>query len=150
MIEHFGEIEPWLTRGAQPAKDEYEWLDSLGVDTLVNLRRSDDSLQVESRAPGILQIRIAVHDNCPPSHEQAVKWLRFCDEARSGRKLFVHCKNGSGRTSVFCALVRIGQGWDAASAIDEQRPFGFGAPKHRAQIEFLQQFAAANRSIRRG
>lgn len=147
MIEHFGEMEPWLTRGAQPEKDQYEWLRSQGVDTLVNLRRSDDSMAVESYAPDVLQIRIAIRDNCPPTHEQAVKWLRFCDDVRSRRKLFVHCKNGSGRTSVFCALVRIGQGWDAASAIEEQRPFGFGAPKHQAQMAFLERFAAA---IRRG
>jgi protein-tyrosine phosphatase len=150
VIEHFGEMEPWLTRGAQPANDEYLWLRSRGVDTLVNLRRSDDSLAVESYAPEVLQIRIAVPDDCPPSHEQAVKWLRFCDEVRSRRRLYVHCRNGSGRTSVFCALVRIGQGWGAASAIDEQRPFGFGAPKHCAQVDFLRQFAAANPSMQRG
>lgn len=143
-------MEPWLTRGGQPANDQYGWLRSIGVDTLVNLRRSDDSQRVESHAPEILQVRIAVADNCPPTHAQAVKWLRFCEEIRSARRLFVHCKNGSGRTSVFCALVRIGQGWDAASAVDEQRKFGFGAPKHAAQIDFLHRFAASLPTRERG
>jgi protein tyrosine/serine phosphatase len=139
----FARVTTWLARGAQPRKKHFEALRFDGIDTIVNLRRRDEAEVIESCAPHVLAVHIPVADNEPPTTMQAVKWLRFCDDVYETRHIYVHCKNGNGRTSVFCALVRIAQGWDIESAIDEQRAFGFRKRKHRRQIKFLREFHTA-------
>ncbi|HZZ65074.1 MAG TPA: hypothetical protein VFE17_06235 [Candidatus Baltobacteraceae bacterium] len=141
----FGWVTPWLARGAAPRKKHYPVLRALGVDTLVNLRRREGARSIERRAPHLLVVHIAVRKNRPPSIAQAVKFLRLCDDLRSKRILYVHGKRGKGRTSTFCALVRLAQGWDVERAINEQRAFGLRKRDHRRHMKFLRSFAEAVR-----
>ncbi len=61
---------------------------------------------------------------------------------RAMRPIFVHCNAGEGRTSTFCALVRIAQGWPLDSAIAEQVRFGFDPDgEHKEQARFLERFS---------
>jgi protein tyrosine/serine phosphatase len=139
----FAWVTGWLARGAQPRKRQYGALRFDGIDTIVNLRRRDECAGIEARAGHALAVHIPVRKNEAPTTMQAVKWLRFCDDVSQTRHIYIHCKNGDGRTSVFCALVRIAQGWDVQRAIDEQRAFGFGKRRHRRQMSFLREFHAA-------
>ena len=139
----FAWVTAWLARGAWPRKRQYDALRFEGIDTIVNLRRRDESERIEKCAPHALAVHIPLRDDEPPSTMQAVKWLRFCDDVREKRHVYVHCNKGDGRTSVFCALVRIAQGWDDERAIEEQRAFGFGKRRHRRQMKFLRRFHAA-------
>ncbi|MGH7330679.1 MAG: protein-tyrosine phosphatase family protein, partial [Polyangiaceae bacterium] len=106
-------IESWLARGGQPVRDDYGRLYESGIRLVVNLRKNhDEAADIERHAPRLTSLRIPVRNDRAPSDEQAEKWLALCEAARGQLPIYVHCHEGHGRTSVFCGLVRIAQGWD--------------------------------------
>lgn len=141
-IEDFAWVEPWLWRGGQPTTSGFRWLDGRGVKLVVNLRLHHEEHLLKQISGDLQPIHIAVKDRCPPTDEQALEWLALCDANKPSRPIFVHCKLGRGRTSLFCALVRIAQGWNIEDVIDEQRRLGFEPEtKHQAEARFLRDFA---------
>ncbi|MBC5815727.1 MAG: dual specificity protein phosphatase family protein [Candidatus Eremiobacteraeota bacterium] len=77
-------------------------------------------------------------DNTPPAQEQAMQFLQTCAED-SRHQIFVHCQSGHGRTSTFCCLVRLAQGWKLDDAVDEAvQRYGFQPAKDLGQIAFLK------------
>jgi len=86
-------------------------------------------------------VHIPVKNNFAPTFEQAMRWFAICKASQSVRRLLVHCSVGEGRTSTFCALVRIAQGLALEDAITEQRTFGFQPDgEHKEQAVFLAEF----------
>lgn len=139
-IGNFGWIEPWLARGAEPKLGGYKWLAEKRFKTVVNLRSHDLAKAVKNSSVDLEPIHIPVENNRAPSEEQALQWLQICSFPLM-HPIFVHCNAGEGRTSTFCALVRIAQGWPLDSAIAEQVGFGFDPDgEHKEQAEFLQMF----------
>ena len=139
-IDKFAWIEPWLARGAQPTHRGYAWLADHGFKVVVNLRSHDETKSVKRFAPSLVPVHIPVSNNRAPSDEQALQWLELCASPYM-RPLLVHCNLGEGRTSAFCALVRIAQGWPVDEAIAEQQQYGFDpAGEHREQAKFLNAF----------
>ena|SRR5579885_2196683 len=146
-IERFGWFDTWLARGAEPSPAGLRWLKSQGVGIIVNLREHDGRRDAESA--GLRYVHIPVKDDAPPETSQLVEWLALCKRVQHSQAIFVHCHGGEGRTSVFCAAVRIAQGADAETAICEQLPYGFRPQgEHAAQSEFLYAFARDARSGR--
>lgn len=94
-------------------------------------------------------IRMPVPNDEPPTDDQALQWLTICERHRRVQKpIYVHCKAGEGRTSVFCALVRLAQGWNIDRIIEEQRGFDFQPEQtHALQAIFLRSCKAANGSL---
>lgn len=139
-IDNFAWLEPWLARGAQPSHRGYAWLAERGFKVVVNLRTHDESKSVQKFAHVLAPIHIPVENNRAPSDQQALQWLELCASPYM-RPLLVHCNLGEGRTSLFCALVRIAQGWPLDEAIAEQQEFGFDPDgEHREQARFLEAF----------
>lgn len=134
-------IEPWLARGGQPEARDYTKLYDSGIRIIVNLRlHHDDARDVEKYAPGLLCARIPVKNDHAPSDEQGTKWLTLCDSIRDSLPIYVHCHEGHGRTSVFCALVRIAQGYDLETIIAEERTYGFDPEKQKEQTAFIRRY----------
>lgn len=141
VINKFAWVEPWLARGAQPTLRGYTWLADSGFKVVVNVRTHDETKSVKKAAPILEPIHIPVVNNQAPSDAQALQWLELC-ASQYMRPLFIHCNLGEGRTSAFCALVRLAQGWPLDEAIEEQVPFGFDPEaEHREQARFLHAFA---------
>ncbi len=139
-IDKFAWVEPWLARGAQPSILGYKWLDAHGFKVLVNLRIHDESKTVRRFAGSVEPIQIPITNNRAPSEEQALQFLEIC-ASRYMRPILVHCNLGEGRTSTFCALIRVAQGWPLDEAIREQQPFGFDpSGEHQEQAHFLRSF----------
>src|SRR5581483_10282119 len=99
--ERLHRIEPWLMRGSQPGPKDFSRLFDAGIRVIVNLRKHDETQDIEKFAPGILAVRIPMPNHQPPSVTQALKWLDLCESVRSKWQIFVHCHAGHGRTSVF-------------------------------------------------
>ena len=133
-------IEPWLMRGSQPSPKDYSELYDAGIRVIVNLRKHDETNDIEKVAPEILAVRIAVPNHNAPYDAQALKWLELCESVRAKLPIFVHCHAGHGRTSVFCALVRIAQGWPLEKIIAEERSYGFEPEEEVEQNEFIERF----------
>jgi protein tyrosine/serine phosphatase len=139
-IRNFAWIELWLARGAEPKLAGYRWLADNEFKTVVNLRSPDLAQTVRNTSANLEPIHIPVKNNLAPSDEQALRLLQLCS-LRPMRRIFVHCNAGEGRTSTFCALIRIAQGRPLDSAIAEQLMFGFDPDgEHKEQAQFLQRF----------
>ena len=139
-IDNFAWIEPWLARGAEPKPAGYKWLADMAFKTVVNLRSHGVAQSVRNASANLEPINIPVKNNRAPEDEQAFQWLQICS-SRPMRPIFVHCNAGEGRTSTFCALVRIAQDWPLDSAIAEQLIFGFDPDgEHKEQARFLKNF----------
>lgn len=132
---------PWLTRGGQPEKRDYVALYDSGIRLVVNLRLRGETRAIERHAPGLISVHIPVPNHMVPSHEQALKWLHLCQAHLHGLPIYVHCHAGHGRTSVFCSLVRIAQGWDAERAIAEERAYGFDPAEEEIQAAYIRRFS---------
>jgi protein tyrosine/serine phosphatase len=140
-IENFGWPEPWLGRGAEPKPAGYRWLADAGFRTVVNLRSCSLTQSVRNAAPELEPIHLPVKNNVAPTEEQVLQWLDICSSPYMC-PVFVHCHAGEGRTSTFCALVRIAQGWPLDNAIVEQVAFGFDPDgENKEQMRFLREFA---------
>ncbi len=141
-LSHFGWLEPWLARGGQPDDDGYRWLAKNGITTLVDLRTRDERDRDDPVAMKLEFVHIPVENDEAPEDAQSMEWLRLCASSAENKKIYVHCKQGEGRTSMFCVLARLAQGRDLRSAMEEQRRFGFepeGA--HHRQAEYLTDFS---------
>jgi len=140
-IEHFAWVEPWLARSAQPKPAGYAWLADHDFDLIVNLRIHDESKALQKCADRLESVHIPIKNDFAPTFEQAMRWLAICKANRSFHRLLVHCNVGEGRTSTFCALARIAQGWTLEDAIAEQHAFGFQpGGEHKEQAVFLAEF----------
>jgi protein tyrosine/serine phosphatase len=146
-IPRFGWVETWLARGAQPERRGWRWLAENRFDIIVNLRMRNESKSAVRANPHARCIHIPVRNNRPPTDEQALRWLQICKANRRRERIFIHCGLGEGRTSVFCALLRIAQGIPLDHVLLEERSFGFKPRgEHRAQAQYLTEFEKRVRS----
>lgn len=138
-ITHFGWLTSWLARGSQPNADQTRDLGEIGVRTIINLQLPSQATAVLTVAPRMLPIHFPLPDHGAPTESDALAWLNLCQHAP--RAIYVHCHEGRGRTSVFCCVVRLAQGWTAEDAIAEQsRLYGFDVREEPRQAEFLRRF----------
>lgn len=139
-IERFAWFEPWLARGGQPSTGALEDLKAQGIRIIVNLRMRDETNKVQDA--GFEGLHIPVRNDHAPTESQALRWLTICEQNYESKPIFVHCKGGEGRTSAFCALVRLAQGYNVDDAIREETQYDFQPDgKHHAQAQFLREFA---------
>jgi tyrosine-protein phosphatase SIW14 len=77
-----------------------------------------------------------------PTEEQAVKFLKVATNKKR-QPVFVHCKHGSDRTGVMCAMYRVVvDGWSKQSAIEEMIKGDFGFhPLWTNLIKFVQNIS---------
>ncbi len=113
-----------LYRGAQPDEEGMRQLEKMGVKTVINLRKlhsdSDELKGTSLRYEHIWANPVHAED------EDVVKFLKIVTDPDTA-PVFVHCRQGSDRTGMMCAIYRIvAQGWSKQEAIDEMTRGGFG------------------------
>ena len=124
VVSNFYKVSDDLYRGAQPDQEGMKRLESLGIKTVVNLRRwhdDDDELQGTNLSEEHFRMT-----GLNPDDEDVVDFLRVVMD-RDRTPVFLHCKHGSDRTGFMTAAYRvIIQGWDRYEAAREMRDGGFG------------------------
>jgi protein tyrosine phosphatase (PTP) superfamily phosphohydrolase (DUF442 family) len=130
-----------LVGGSQPENAAWDLLKRRGIRTVVNLRQEDNSEKAEVERHGLIPFYIPVVDQKAPSIAQARQFVKFVNDP-THRPVFVHCREGVGRTHTMIAAWRIASGWDLDDAIAEGRTWGLSVS---AQINFLKQFAGESR-----
>lgn len=126
-----------------------------GVDTFIDLTQPnehvhyEDMLREEARIYGIdaAYHRFGIRDHRVPSQETMTAILDAMDNAlENGRKVYVHCWGGVGRTGIVvgCHLVRHGLSPQQALArVDElfktrpPNPYFSTSPETREQVDFV-------------
>lgn len=132
-----------LFRSAQPLYQyEYEWLKKVaGIDVIVNLRSESGHDEYFAPNHGMEVKRFMVKDHNEPTQEQANEFICFIQNCiASGKKVLFHCEHGHGRTSTFCVLARLAQGWNLEDALKEETDVFHYSFKHMAQVDFLNKF----------
>jgi protein tyrosine/serine phosphatase len=145
-IPNAGKVTDVLYRGAQPKEVGLSELKMLGITTIVDLRGEDREKVVWERkraeSLGMRFLHIPVSSWSPPTDEQVAQFLSLLHD-NPGQKIFVHCRFGEDRTSVFIAAYRIAsEKWSAEQAIKEMYFFGFNGLWHPSMKLYVQDFPA--------
>ncbi len=145
-IPNAGKVTDVLYRGAQPKEVGLSELKMLGITTIVDLRGEDREKVAWERkraeSLGMRFLHIPVSGWSPPTDEQVAQFLSLLHD-NPGQKIFVHCRFGEDRTSVFIAAYRIAsEKWSAEQAIKEMYFFGFNGLWHPSMKLYVQDFPA--------
>jgi protein-tyrosine phosphatase len=125
-------------------RKDYERMSDLGVTSVLDLRgeKADDREALDAR--GIHYKRVPVTDFEAPSEEQlreAVAWMRA--EVASGRRVYVHCAAGIGRSStVVTAFLMEEYGWSRERAwahVESRRPIVKQTESQRSALIALEE-----------
>jgi protein tyrosine/serine phosphatase len=126
-IDNFGEVSPTYFRGAQPEGRDYATLASLGIKTVIDLRKdfeADEEGLVE--AAGMKFVRIPMTTRVAPTAAQIDSFLTLVNDP-ANQPVFVHCVGGKHRTGVMTAVYRMVQdGWTSDQAFKEMKRYKFG------------------------
>ena len=145
-IHNAGKISDRLFRGAQPALSSLPQLRTLGITTIVDLRREAPQTRENERrlaeSLGLRFVHIPVGGFSTPSSQQLAQFFSLLRETQP-QTLFVHCEFGEDRTGVFIASYRIAvQHWSAEQALREMYAFGFNGSWHPSMITFVRGLPA--------
>jgi len=121
-IKNFHQVDQHVYRGAQPDKAGFEYLQRIGVKTIINLREADSKSKEEEKlvkAAGMKYISVPMTGLTPPTENEISKILGILEDQNAG-PVFVHCKRGADRTGAVIGAYRIDQhGWQNQRALDE-------------------------------
>lgn len=125
-VENFGKVTDGYYRGAQPEREEYSELASLGVKTIIDLRDNPKSYaKMMAERAGMIYINLPMSDKEYPSQEAADAFLKIVN-AKENQPVFVHCAGGRHRTGAMTAVYRMTmQGWDVERAYSEMKDYDF-------------------------
>jgi tyrosine-protein phosphatase SIW14 len=149
-IPNAGKITDDLYRGAQPLEQGLSELKKLGITTIIDLRGEDPEIiaweRKQAESLGMRFVHIPVSGWSPPTNEQVIQFL-FLLRDNPGHKIFVHCRFGDDRTSVFIATYRMTyEKWPAEQALKEMYFFGFNGFWHPAMKTFIREFPSRLKS----
>ncbi len=135
-INNFHEINEKVYRGAQPTPDGLNYLATLGIKVVLDLREHDERSLAEERvvtAAGMRYVNIPMTGLTPPTQTETNMILTLLEDPAAG-PVFVHCKRGADRTGAVIAAYRIDHDrWDNARALKEAMANGM------SRLEVLRQ-----------
>lgn len=113
----FARVAPRIFRGGQPTRAHLELLASLGVGTVINLRRENrDVWRQEELDACELGMKFERYPFYGVFGADELFLVQIVEELKKG-SVYVHCKHGRDRTSLVVALYRVMvDGWDPALA----------------------------------
>lgn len=126
-VKNFGEVTPFLYRGAQPTPEGFKGLSKMGVNIVIDARLSgQDKESKQVTALGMQYVSIPWH--CLfPTDEKMARFLAVLRE-NHGKKIFVHCRYGDDRTGMMIAAYRMSvEHWTPDEARQEMQQFGFNS-----------------------
>jgi protein tyrosine/serine phosphatase len=118
-------ITPQLYRSAQLGEKDVQLVKSLGVQTVVSLRKfhQDDALL---QGTGIKVKRVGIN-TWSVGDKQVIAALRAIRTAEKEGPVLLHCHHGADRTGLISAMYRVlYQGWSKEQAVQEMTQGGFG------------------------
>jgi tyrosine-protein phosphatase SIW14 len=127
-IPNFHQVNERVYRGGQPAPDTWHHLATMGIKTVIDLRREDEHNTVEESkavtALGMKYVNVPMKGVVSPTDGQIIKVLTLLD---SKEPVFVHCKRGADRTGTVIACYRIAHDrWERQQALKEAKSLGMG------------------------
>ncbi len=122
-LENFYKVSDKLYRSEQPDKDAFQQLQSMGIYSVLNLRKHhSDRNEARKTKIKLHHLRLSARKLTQEQIFQALKIIQQSDSP-----ILIHCWHGSDRTGAVIAAYRmVFQNWSAAQAIDEFKNGGYG------------------------
>ncbi|HEX8000762.1 MAG TPA: dual specificity protein phosphatase family protein [Pyrinomonadaceae bacterium] len=143
-IRNFGKVNNNYYRGSQPTQEQVAQLKSLGIKTVVDLRK--DFVPQEAgwvRGAGMQYFNIPLRASRAATEEQTAYFLSLVNNPANW-PVYVHCKGGRHRTGALTGVYRITHdNWTADQAFKEMKEYDFddgifGGPS--SQKNFVYSF----------
>ncbi|EFY91095.1 tyrosine phosphatase [Metarhizium acridum CQMa 102] len=140
---NFGVVFPGVYRSSYPKPEDYDFLGSLGLKTVVTLVKKDEldhDLQSFLTTNGIRQVIF----NMKGTKKEAIPMstMRSILELVLDQKnypLMLHCNHGKHRTGCVVAAIRKLSGWQLGAVLDEYK--AFAEPKVReCDVDYISAF----------
>ena len=123
-IKNFEQVDAHVYRGGQPTSEGFQYLATLGVKTVVDLREADDRAKAEEIAvtgAGMKYLNVPMTGLTPPTASETEKLLALLEDSSAG-PVFVHCMRGADRTGAVIAAYHIDHdNWDNARALKDAK-----------------------------
>ena len=122
-LENFYKVSDKLYRSEQPDKAAFQQFQSMGIYSVLNLRkRHSDRNEARKTKIKLHHLRLSARNLTQEHIFQALKIIHQSDSP-----ILIHCWHGSDRTGVVAAAYRmVFQDWSAVEAIDEFKNGGYG------------------------
>ncbi|UNI24632.1 Protein-tyrosine-phosphatase [Purpureocillium takamizusanense] len=148
---NFGVVVPGLYRSSYPKPDDYEFLQSLKLKTIVTLVKKDEldyDLNAFATSNGIRQevfnMKGTKKEAIPVPTMKAILELVL---DRRNHPLLIHCNHGKHRTGCVVAVIRKLSGWGTDTAVAEYK--SYAEPKVReCDVEYISSFQATSLPLR--
>lgn len=139
-VPNFGEVTPFLYRGAQPSKEGFLNLAGMGIDLVIDARLSHKRSEKEVvTAAGMQYISIPWH--CMFPKDKAIAQFLAVLRENPNKKIFVHCRLGDDRTGMMIAAYRMAvDNWTAEEAWTEMMQFGMNRTICFPLIKYERKF----------
>ncbi len=110
------------------SREDYEYLRSIGISVIVSLVEeweyeaytslSESEVRELVKNLGMLLVRCPTPDGFAPPEDKLLELVKLLDEYdREGRKVYVHCVGGMGRTPTVLACFLVYRGYTAEDAL---------------------------------
>jgi protein tyrosine/serine phosphatase len=126
QINNFGRVDSHYYRGAQPTTRDLAALASIGVKTVIDLRRQDVATEARDvRRAGMRFVSLPLSPRARPSDAVIAQFLQVASDP-ANQPIFVHCEAGRNRTGVVTAIYRLTQDhWSLERAFAEMEHYRF-------------------------
>jgi protein-tyrosine phosphatase len=141
-IKNFDRVDEHVYRGGQPTHDGFQYLASIGVRKVIDLREADDRALAEERdvtSAGMTWVNVPMTGMTPPTDGEIRKILAILEDASAG-PVFIHCERGADRTGAVVAAYHIDHDkWDNARALEDAKAHDMSPFQHPRQ-NFIREF----------
>ena len=149
-IKNFYQVDAHVYRGAQPTDEGFKNLAKIGVETVIDLRETDERARAEEkvvRATGMKYVNVPMTGLTPPTEAEITRILGIFEDKATG-PVFVHCRRGADRTGVVVASYRINHDrWDNARALREAKTCGMSVFQFPRQ-SYIRAFAPRTNDVK--
>ncbi len=106
--------------------EDIPYLKSMGLDAIVDVRSEYSDNEELIKKHGLQYLHISVDDKYTPAPEQLEKALNFIKPMLDeGKRVLIHCQNGTGRSPLMAIAVLVSMGMDVADAailVEDKHP----------------------------
>ncbi|OGI04292.1 MAG: hypothetical protein A2104_06650 [Candidatus Melainabacteria bacterium GWF2_32_7] len=146
-IDNFARVDDYFYRGSQPDNYDIKALSSLGIKTIINLRKPTllnrlDILRQKIIASSfsVNYINIPMSPRKPPTKQQIDYFLKLVNNP-DNLPVYVHCAQGKDRTGIMTAIYRVNKyGWGFDQTYREMKYRGYHSFIFPSQKDFLAEY----------
>lgn len=142
-IPNFYRVDARLYRGGQPKAEGFKKLQTLGIKTVISLRKANEKThnEIETlKTMGINFYNLPMSVYTRPSDDQIIFFLETVLN-KNNQPVFLHCESGRDRTGAIVAVYRVvACGLTIKQAYKEAKNLGFWPYHGEAQLKnFIHQ-----------